>query len=350
MLDRQFSIPPDALPRILAPSLRTALRKAGLKPQRFHSSRSALVAPSGSFAAALLMAIVAFSVAPDHAGLSTNHEAIGNPVKAAAFAAPSKLASREPMVARFTPKRSARHLDIEPMIARGPGSEAQSSAELGLEDAWKAASRPGPKIVDVGDQPHWTSGIVLPDDKIALMEELRPEAEDDIAANELGTDEPEDLALIFDEAPVDVSDEIVCLAQNVYFEARGEPNRGRVGVAFVVMNRVASKKFPSSVCSVVRQGGEERLHRCQFSWWCDGKSDAPKNFPLWLESLKVAGEVYWGRAKDPTAGALWYHADYVAPGWSKYLDRGPTIGRHIFYGPATDKSKRPQLAESNAVN
>jgi spore germination cell wall hydrolase CwlJ-like protein len=152
------------------------------------------------------------------------------------------------------------------------------------------------------------------------------------------------LALLFDETPVDVSDEIKCLAQNIYFEARSEPELGKLGVAFVVMNRVASKRFPDTVCNVVRQGGEERRHHCQFSWWCDGKSDSPTNFPSWSESLKIAGAVYWGRLDDPTSGALWYHADYVAPSWSKIFHRGPKIGRHIFYGPARDKGERPQLA------
>ena len=74
-----------------------------------------------------------------------------------------------------------------------------------------------------------------------------------------------------------LSDEITCLAQNIYFEARSEPVAGMLAVGHVVLNRVASDRFPDTVCKVIRQGGERRRHRCQFSWWCDGRSDKPHN-------------------------------------------------------------------------
>jgi spore germination cell wall hydrolase CwlJ-like protein len=68
------------------------------------------------------------------------------------------------------------------------------------------------------------------------------------------------------------SPELFCLAQNIYFEARGEPLLGKIAVGHVVLNRVADKRFPGHVCKVIQQGGNRRLHRCQFSWWCDGKA------------------------------------------------------------------------------
>ena len=139
--------------------------------------------------------------------------------------------------------------------------------------------------------------------------------------------------------------EIECLALNIYFEARSEPDLGKVAVAQVVMNRVASKRFPASICGVVRQGGEVKRHRCQFSWWCDGKSDRPRNRSAWQKSLELARDIYWGRSEDPTNGALWYHADYVSPYWRTAFDQGPKIGRHIFY-TAKPKAPRTQLAES----
>ena len=71
--------------------------------------------------------------------------------------------------------------------------------------------------------------------------------------------------------------DVHCLALNIYFEARGEPEKGQHAVGHVVMNRVAHSRYPNSVCGVVHQGGEQRLHRCQFSWWCDGQSDKPVN-------------------------------------------------------------------------
>jgi spore germination cell wall hydrolase CwlJ-like protein len=134
--------------------------------------------------------------------------------------------------------------------------------------------------------------------------------------------------------PAAPAGEIECLALNIYFEARGEPEAGQLAVGHVVMNRVSSKRFPGTVCDVVQQGGVLRRHRCQFSWWCDGRSDKPRNERLWEKSGELALNIYWGRSADPTEGALWYHADYVKPAWRKDFERGPKIGRHIFYSQA----------------
>ncbi len=131
--------------------------------------------------------------------------------------------------------------------------------------------------------------------------------------------------------PADPDGEIRCLALNIYFEARSESERGKLAVGHVVMNRVVSARFPDTVCDVVRQGGELRRHQCQFSWWCDGRSDKPINRHEWRKSAALALAVYWGRTDDPTAGALWYHADYVNPSWRTGFARGPKIGRHVFY-------------------
>jgi len=127
------------------------------------------------------------------------------------------------------------------------------------------------------------------------------------------------------------NDDLQCLALTIYFEARGEPQGGKLAVASVVMNRVADRRYPNQVCDVVRQGGEWPRNRCQFSWWCDGRSDNPLDHLAWRESREIAWDVLRGATRDPTRGALWYHADYVSPDWSADLARGPRIGRHIFY-------------------
>lgn len=125
--------------------------------------------------------------------------------------------------------------------------------------------------------------------------------------------------------------EVHCLALNIYFEARSEPESGQRAVGHVVMNRVAHRGYPNSVCQVVQQGGEKRLHRCQFSWWCDGQSDKPVNQKAWGRSLRLARKIYLGTLEDTTDGALWYHANYVKPYWSDLLLQGDKIGQHIFY-------------------
>lgn len=130
---------------------------------------------------------------------------------------------------------------------------------------------------------------------------------------------------------IQAANEIQCLALNVYFEARSESIEGQYAVGHVVMNRVAHSGFPNSICGVVKQGGEEPRNRCQFSWWCDGRSDKPANHKVWLKSLSRAYDIYLGQVNDPTQGALWYHADYVSPRWSKYLTMVTKIGQHLFY-------------------
>ena len=129
--------------------------------------------------------------------------------------------------------------------------------------------------------------------------------------------------------------EIECLALNVYFEARGESVLGREAVANVTMNRVFDEAFPNTVCDVVRQGAmngrKARRGSCQFAWWCDGRSDRPIDQRAWSNSIEIAQTVYWDRSRDPTDGALWFHAQYVDPHWAEAFDRGPQIGKHLFY-------------------
>lgn len=129
----------------------------------------------------------------------------------------------------------------------------------------------------------------------------------------------------------DVNNEVKCLALNIYWEARSEPTLGRFAVAAVTLNRVGHKAFPDTICGVVHQGVERGLHRCQFSWACDGKSKTPGNPKAWREAEHIAYTMLFLDLPDPTNGALWYHADYVSPGWSKAMARVTQIGRHIYY-------------------
>ncbi len=128
-----------------------------------------------------------------------------------------------------------------------------------------------------------------------------------------------------------LAQQIHCLALNIYFEARSETPRGKEAVAAVTINRLRSAYFPKTICEVVRQGGDEALNSCQFSWWCDGRSDKPRESRAWREAKTLAELVLRQGIKDPTRGALWYHADYVKPVWRHEKARVTKIGRHIFY-------------------
>ena len=128
-----------------------------------------------------------------------------------------------------------------------------------------------------------------------------------------------------------LSTAFMCLALNVYHEARNDPEIGQYAVAHVVMNRVQHDRWPNDVCSVVKQGYHKGKHRCQFSWYCDGKSDKPYEHRAWALAQLVAADVLSGEVPDVTGNATHYHATYVKPYWAKHLDKTVTLGSHIFY-------------------
>lgn len=122
-----------------------------------------------------------------------------------------------------------------------------------------------------------------------------------------------------------------CLAEAVYFEARSEPEEGQAAVAQVVLNRVKSGLYPSSVCGVVYQN-RHRYMGCQFSFACEGKSLRITDAASWQTATNVASAVIDGRTYLSEVGdATHYHAAYVKPGWSRRLKKMDVIGRHIFY-------------------
>jgi spore germination cell wall hydrolase CwlJ-like protein len=142
--------------------------------------------------------------------------------------------------------------------------------------------------------------------------------------------------------PVDLDpQELRCLAKNIYFEARNQDAMAMSAVANVTLNRVASPDFPDSVCEVVKQGpldgSEIEKHRCQFSWYCDGKPDIVPISDDWPEvvawewSQLIAEMVLAGEAPDITEGSTYYHADYVEPHWAEEYTQITTVGRHAFY-------------------
>ena len=128
-----------------------------------------------------------------------------------------------------------------------------------------------------------------------------------------------------------IGEVLMCLALNVYHEARSDTMIGQYAVAHVVMNRVQSDRFPDSVCDVVHQGYHKGKHKCQFSWYCDGKSDTPTEPRAWALATLVAYDVLNGTVPDVTYGATHYHATYVRPYWAKHFKETVTHGSHIFY-------------------
>ena len=128
-----------------------------------------------------------------------------------------------------------------------------------------------------------------------------------------------------------------CLAQNIYYESRGSNLADMAAVSDVVLNRVKDTRYPNTICGVVQQGkknadGRMKRNACQFSWYCDGKSDWPKQGDAWFKAQMIAYQIIEdGKFRGITEGATHYHADYVKPRWASSLQLIGRIGEHIFY-------------------
>jgi len=129
------------------------------------------------------------------------------------------------------------------------------------------------------------------------------------------------------------SNEIQCLAENIYYESASESFEGKLAVAQVTLNRVNSGKFPKTVCGVVKQKDEVNGRIvCQFSWFCSQAYGMIRNPYQWEESVLVAKKALTSAVAHDTLyreKAMYYHANYVKPNWN--LPKITQIGNHIFY-------------------
>jgi hypothetical protein len=131
--------------------------------------------------------------------------------------------------------------------------------------------------------------------------------------------------------PKDSARQMRCLAEAIYFESRSEPEEGQAAVAQVVLNRVRSGIYPTTVCGVVYQD-RNRPFACQFTFACEGKSLRIEEPGPWVVATRIAQEVVSGaNYNSKVAEAVNYHANYVSPFWVGYLRKVDRIGAHIFY-------------------
>jgi len=130
-----------------------------------------------------------------------------------------------------------------------------------------------------------------------------------------------------------------CLAEALYFEARGESVKGQFAVAEVIMNRVESAEFPDSICGVIKQG-TGRKYACQFTYTCDGHPEVIGEPRAFEQVGKVAKLMVGGAPRNLTAGATHYHTRAVNPRWARVFPRTTSIGVHHFY-------KMPTRVSSN---
>ena len=134
-----------------------------------------------------------------------------------------------------------------------------------------------------------------------------------------------------DTLPVSSGDkQWACLAEALYFEARGEDNEGIFAVAEVILNRVDNPFYPNTVCKVVNQGTGARF-QCQFTYTCDGRSETISEPRAYERMGKIAALMLDGLDRPLTQGATHYHTKAVNPRWAKVYPRTVTIGQHHFY-------------------
>ncbi|CUH43919.1 cell wall hydrolase [Ruegeria atlantica] len=134
-----------------------------------------------------------------------------------------------------------------------------------------------------------------------------------------------------DQLPTATGDEnFKCLAEALYFEARGESVRGQFAVAEVILNRVKSSRFPSSLCGVIKQGTGKK-YQCQFTYTCDGQKEVIREKRAYERVSKVARAAIDGVGVGLTEGATHYHTKAVRPSWSRVYKETARIGVHIFY-------------------
>lgn len=177
-----------------------------------------------------------------------------------------------------------------------------------------------------------SSATPAPVEPEAIAMPLRPM----LHAATAGEGEPRRYADLID--PEDMSREQRCLAEAIYFEARSEPEDGQAAVAQVVLNRVRSGLYPSSVCGVVYQN-RHRYLGCQFSFACEGRALRITEPEPWKQAVEIARAVTFGQTYLPAVGdATHYHARYVKPYWSRLFNKKDMIGQHIFYKPRPGQS------------
>jgi len=204
-----------------------------------------------------------------------------------AMAAPAGSAT-----ARDTAVSRAREAAGGALAYAAPGPSLEAPFDLLLSDPQDGAERP--HGVSGGGRDHWWSDRPLPEE-VTSPQSLR------------------------------------CLAEAVYFEARGESETGQRAVAQVVINRLKNPAYPDDVCAVVYQNRSWR-NRCQFTFACDGVRDVVHDRQAWSAAKRIARAYASGKAwLDDIGAATHYHARHVTPSWARLMRRVRTIDHHMFY-------------------
>lgn len=231
-------------------------------------------------------------------------------------------------LAALPPRRegNGQTFTLRPQIISTDGATPSTPRAMALASTTPAPADATP--LEVAAAPVSLPGFAAPAERLAPVPPIRTAALPVAVPGEPALAKPRYTDLIDPDA---MTREQRCLAEAVYFEARSEPVEGQAAVAQVILNRVKSGLYPSSVCGVVYQNRHRHL-ACQFTFACEGKALRITDNMSWRTAVKVAKDVTEGTTYLPdVGGATHYHADYVQPYWAKRLRKMDVIGRHIFY-------------------
>jgi spore germination cell wall hydrolase CwlJ-like protein len=236
-------------------------------------------------------------------------------------------------------KNSPDAIQIEPSPSAGFNIKTASlffgNSSLGGPIDGLERWQPGEEPTIVAPDPDMkvTASLPQPSDDAAndteSGESIAPKGEVN-ADNQLGKSPAERLGLTDEKVR---AKEEKCLAEVIYFEARGEAVRGQIAVAQVVMNRVFSGKYPNTVCGVVYQN-KHRHMACQFTFACDNYADVIREPDMWERAKKISKAMLDGQIWLPEVGkSTHYHAYYVHPSWVHEMTKLWKFGVHTFYRP-----------------
>ena len=191
-----------------------------------------------------------------------------------------------------------------------------------LATATAVVASPSPKAQAALDKAEVLEQVIAPD-----VEAAPPEAP--ITPGEAQAVDPAGQAAL--------DDPLTCLARALYWEAKGNPEAEKAGVAHVVLNRLAHPGFPNTVCEVITDGSEQGP--CQFSWWCDGRADEVVEDDAYEIAKEIARQALNQTLPDQTGGALYFHDRSVQPDWAAAFPLTAETDIFLFYRPSSGAAR-----------
>jgi len=169
------------------------------------------------------------------------------------------------------------------------------------------------------------------EDKAEVLEQKAAEKGADVPVPKSETITKSEAQAVDPVGQLPMDDAITCLARSIYWESKGKSPADMEAVASVVMNRLGHEGFPDTVCAVVKQGSETK--NCQFSWWCDGRSDQVQEETQYAIAKEIARKALNKQLNDRTHGAMYFHNRKVKPAWARKYIKTTETSMFLFYKP-----------------